>query len=149
MSENPEQNVNTSQSASKNNQSNPAQAKDEIPKFVDDYQATKEETQALLERILDKIASRFVKKYLPPLENVLEETQYFIPVEFYECKNKLPVPEHKVVVIFKVLRTLQKDGIFFQIDLIPRPALRLTHHIVFSEDPDILRIQIMGKCLGC
>ena len=116
MSENPEQNVNTSQSASKNNQSNPAQAKDEIPKFVDDYQATKEETQALLERILDKIASRFVKKYLPPLENVLEETQYFIPVEFYECKNKLPVPEHKVVVIFKVHRNLNKDGIFFQIE---------------------------------
>ena len=116
MSENPEQNVNTPQSASKNNQSNPAQAKDEIPKFDDDYQATKEETQALLERILDKIASRFVKKYLPPLENVLEETQYFIPVEFYECKNKLPVPEHKVVVIFKVRRNLNKDGIFFQIE---------------------------------
>ena len=104
-----------SNSTSKN-QANPAQGKDEMPKFADDYQATKEETQALLERILDKIASRFVKKYLPPLENVLEETQFFIPVEFYECKNKLPVPEHKVVVIFKVLRTLQKDCIFFQIE---------------------------------
>ena len=116
MSENPEQNVNSPQSGSKNNQSNPAQPKDEMPKFQEDYQATKEETQALLERILDKIASRFVKKYLPPLENVLEDTQFFIPVEFYECKNKLPVPEHKVVVIFKVLRTLNKDGIFFQIE---------------------------------
>ena len=116
MSENPTQNPNTPQTPQKNNQSNPAQAKDEMPKFLDDYQATKEETQALLERILDKIASRFVKKYLPPLENVLEETQFFIPVEFYECKNKLPVPEHKVVVIFKVMRSLQKDGIFFQIE---------------------------------
>ena len=116
MAENQEQNANSSQLALKNTQSNQSQAKGEIPNFVDDYQATKEETQALLERILDKIASRFVKKYLPPLENVLEETQFFIPVEFYECKNKLPVPEHKVVVIFKVLRTLQKDGIFFQIE---------------------------------
>ena len=115
MAENQEQNTNMSNSTSKN-QANPAQGKDEMPKFADDYQATKEETQALLERILDKIASRFVKKYLPPLENVLEETQFFIPVEFYECKNKLPVPEHKVVVIFKVLRTLQKDCIFFQIE---------------------------------
>ena len=99
------------------NQSNQAKGKDQIPEFADDYQATKEETQALLERILDKIASRFVKKYLPPMENVLEETQFFIPVEFYECKNKLPVPEHKVVVIFKVMRNLQKDGVFFQIEI--------------------------------
>ena len=83
MSENPEQNVNTPQSTSKNNQSNPAQAKDEIPKFVDDYQATKEETQALLERILDKIASRFVKKYLPPLENVLATNAKIN----YQCQN--------------------------------------------------------------
>ena len=90
--------------------------KDEIPKFKEDYQATKEETQAFLQRILDKISSRFVKKYLPHLDNVLEETQFFIPVEFYECKNKLPVPEHKVVVIFKIMRTLQKNGIFFQIE---------------------------------
>ena len=47
---------------------------------------------------------------------MLEETQFFIPVEFYECKNKLPVPEHKVVVIFKVNRNLNKDGVFFQIE---------------------------------
>jgi len=92
------------------------QTKDDPSKFAEEYQATKEETQALLEKILDKIASRFVKKYLPPMENVLEETQFFIPVEFYECKNKIPVPEHKVVVIFKILRTLNKDGIFFQIE---------------------------------
>ena len=95
---------------------NSLQQKDEISKLKEDYQATKEETQSFLQRILDKVSSRFVKKYLPPLENVLEETQFFIPVEFYECKNKLPVPEHKVVVIFKILRTLQKDGIFFQIE---------------------------------
>ena len=94
------------------------QSKEDLAKMKDDpeYQATKEETQALLQRILDKISSRFVKRYLPPLENVLEETQFFIPVEFYECKNKLPVPTHKVVVIFKIMRTLQKDGIFFQIE---------------------------------
>ena len=92
------------------------QTKDDPAKFAEEYQATKEETQALLEKILDKTASRFVKKYLPPMENVLEETQFFIPVEFYECKNKIPVPEHKVVVIFKILRTLNKDGIFFQIE---------------------------------
>ena len=115
MTENADQAQKATQSPPKNTQ-NPAQAKDQMPVFADDFKASKEETQALLERILDKIASRFVKKYLPPLENVLEETQFFIPVEFYECKNKLPVPEHKVVVIFKVNRNLNKDGVFFQIE---------------------------------
>ena len=115
MTENAESTQKATQSPPKNQQ-NPAQAKDQMPVFADDFKASKEETQALLERILDKIASRFVKKYLPPLENVLEETQFFIPVEFYECKNKLPVPEHKVVVIFKVNRSLDKDGVFFQIE---------------------------------
>ena len=115
MTENADQAQKATQSPPKNTQ-NPAQAKDQIPVFADEFKASKEETQALLERILDKIASRFVKKYLPPLENVLEETQFFIPVEFYECKNKLPVPEHKVVVIFKVNRNLNKDGVFFQIE---------------------------------
>jgi Ca2+-binding EF-hand superfamily protein len=115
MTENAESTQKATQSPPKNQQ-NPAQAKDQMPVFADEFKASKEETQALLERILDKIASRFVKKYLPPLENVLEETQFFIPVEFYECKNKLPVPEHKVVVIFKVNRSLNKDGVFFQIE---------------------------------
>ena len=115
MTENADATQKATQSPPKNIQ-NPAQAKDQIPVFADEFKASKEETQALLERILDKIASRFVKKYLPPLENVLEETQFFIPVEFYECKNKLPVPEHKVVVIFKVNRNLNKDGVFFQIE---------------------------------
>ena len=115
MTEKAESTQKATQSPPKNQQ-NPAQAKDQMPVFADDFKASKEETQALLERILDKIASRFVKKYLPPLENVLEETQFFIPVEFYECKNKLPVPEHKVVVIFKVNRSLDKDGVFFQIE---------------------------------
>ena len=90
--------------------------KDEIPVFEEEYHATKEEAQTLLERILDKISSRFVKKYLPPMENVLEDTQFFIPVEFYECKNKIPIPEHKVVIIFKVFRSLKKNPIFFQIE---------------------------------
>ena len=96
--------------------SSSTKAKDEIPVFEDEYQATKEEVQSLLERILDKISSRFVKKYLPPMENVLEDTQFYIPVEFYECKNKLPIPEHKVIIIFKVLRSLKKNCIFFQIE---------------------------------
>jgi hypothetical protein len=112
MTENPQSGAKNMNSTLKNNQ---ADLKDQMPN-IDEYLATKEETQALLERILEKIASRFVRKYLPPLENVLEETQFFIPVEFYECKNKIPVPEHKVVVIFKILRTLNKDGIFFQIE---------------------------------
>ena len=90
--------------------------KDEIPVFEDEIKATKEEVQSLLERILEKISSRFVKKYLPPMENILEDTQFFIPVEFYECKNKRPIPEHKVIIIFKVGRNLDKKHIFFQIE---------------------------------
>ena len=112
MTENPQSGAKNMNSTLKNNQ---ADLKDQMPN-MDEYLATKEETQALLERILEKIASRFVRKYLPPLENVLEETQFFIPVEFYECKNKLPVPEHKVIVIFKVNRTMRKDEIYFQIE---------------------------------
>ena len=90
--------------------------KDEIPVFEDEIKATKEEVQSLLERISEKISSRFVKKYLPPMENILEDTQFFIPVEFYECKNKRPIPEHKVIIIFKVGRNLDKKHIFFQIE---------------------------------
>ena len=50
------------------------------------------------------------------MENILEDTQFFIPVEFYECKNKRPIPEHKVIIIFKVGRNLDKKHIFFQIE---------------------------------
>ena len=38
----------------------------------------------------------------------LLENYFFIPVEFFERKNKLPVPEHKVTFIFKINRTLKK-----------------------------------------
>ena len=53
----------------------------------EEYQATLEETQNYLSQILDKISSRFTKKYLPPIENSLQENYYFIPVEFFERKN--------------------------------------------------------------
>ena len=46
-----------------------------------------------LSNILDQLTSRFTKNYLPPIENALLENYYFIPVEFFERKNKLPVPE--------------------------------------------------------
>ena len=95
---------------------NPNQSEEKTIRVKEDYQATLQEVSNFLQRILDKIASRFVKTYLPPLENSNEETQYFIPVEFYERKNKLPVPEHKVVVIFKIMRNLKKEGVFFQIE---------------------------------
>ena len=71
----------------------------------EEYQATLEETQKYLSQILDKISSRFTKKYLPPIENSLQENYYFIPVEFFERKNKVPVPEHNVVLIFKMGRS--------------------------------------------
>ena len=92
------------------------QTEEKTIRVKEDYQASLQEVSNFLQRILDKIASRFVKTYLPPLENSNEETQYFIPVEFYERKNKLPVPEHKVVVIFKIMRNLKKEGVFFQIE---------------------------------
>jgi hypothetical protein len=69
-----------------------------------------------LSNILDELTSRFTKKYLPPIENALLENYFFIPVEFFERKNKLPVPEHKVTFIFKINRTLKKDDISFQIE---------------------------------
>lgn len=82
----------------------------------EEYQATLEETQKYLSQILDKISSRFTKKYLPPIENSLQENYYFIPVEFFERKNKVPVPEHNVVLIFKMGRSLKKEDISFQIE---------------------------------
>ncbi len=69
-----------------------------------------------LSNILDQLTSRFTKKYLPPIENALLENYFFIPVEFFERKNKLPVPEYKVVFIFKINRTLKKEDISFQIE---------------------------------
>ena len=75
-----------------------------------------EECLEFLSNILDELTSRFTKKYLPPIENALLENYYFIPVEFFERKNKLPVPEHKVILIFKMNRTLKKDDISFQVE---------------------------------
>ena len=75
-----------------------------------------EDCLEFLSNILDQLTSRFTKKYLPPIENALLENYFFIPVEFFERKNKLPVPEHKVIFIFKINRTLKKDDISFQIE---------------------------------
>ena len=82
----------------------------------EEYQAPYEETKELISKILDMISSRFTKKYLSPIENSLQENYFFIPVEFFERKNKLPVPEHNVVLIFKVGRSLKKEDISFQIE---------------------------------
>ena len=85
-------------------------------KLKEEYQASLEEVQDLLKRILDRIAARFTKKYLPPQENAYEETQFYLPVEFFERKSKQPVPEHKVVITFKIMRNLKKEDILFQIE---------------------------------
>ena len=77
---------------------------------------TYEECLEFLSNILDQLTSRFTKKYCSPIENALLENYYFIPVEFFERKNKLPVPEHKVTFIFKINRTLKKDDISFQVE---------------------------------
>ena len=98
--------------SSPQNQSRP----DSSDKPKQPYQATFEETQSFLESILSQISSRFTKKYLPPIENALQESYFFIPVEFFERKNKLPVPEYKVVLIFKVGRSLVQSDISFQIE---------------------------------
>ena len=82
----------------------------------EEHQAPYEEARDFLSNILDKISNRFTKKYLPPIENSLQESFFFIPVEFFERKNKLPVPEHKVVLIFKVGRSLKKEDISFQVE---------------------------------
>ena len=77
---------------------------------------TYEECLEFLSNILDQLTSRFTKKYCSPIENALLENYYFIPVEFFERKNKSPVPEYKVVLIFKINRTLKKDDISFQVE---------------------------------
>lgn len=82
----------------------------------EEYQGSKEECRQYLSSILDKISSRFTKMYLPVKENVLQDSYYFIPVEFFERKSKLPIPEHKAVMIFKVGRNLRSDNIFIHID---------------------------------
>ena len=82
----------------------------------DDKLLPYEDCLEFISNILDQLTSRFTKKYLPPIENALLENYFFIPVEFFERKNKLPVPEHKVTFIFKINRTLKKDDISFQIE---------------------------------
>ena len=82
----------------------------------DDKLLPYEDCLEFISNILDQLTSRFTKKYLPPIENALLENYFFIPVEFFERKNKLPVPEHKVIFIFKINRTLKKDDISFQIE---------------------------------
>ena len=82
----------------------------------EEYQATKEECINFLQSILDKISNRFTKKYLNPTENNNEPKFFFIPVEFFERKNKLPIPEFKVEFLFKVGKSLKKSELSFQIE---------------------------------
>lgn len=77
--------------------------------------ATYEEALSYLSKILDKISSRFTKKYLPAVESFNDLKCYLIPVEFFERRNKLPVPESVIVLNFKVPKNLKKDLISFQI----------------------------------
>ena len=85
-------------------------------KIQEDQLLPYEDCLQFLSNILEELTSRFTKKYLPPIENVLLENYFFIPVEFFERKNKLPVPDYKVVFIFKINRTLKKEDISFQIE---------------------------------
>ena len=82
----------------------------------EEYEATKEECINFLQSILDKISNRFTKKYLNPTENNNEPKFFFIPVEFFERKNKLPIPEFKVEFLFKVGKSLKKSELSFQIE---------------------------------
>ena len=82
----------------------------------EEYQVTKEECINFLQSILDKISNRFTKKYLNPTENNNEPKFFFIPVEFFERKNKLPIPEFKVEFLFKVGKSLKKSELSFQIE---------------------------------
>jgi len=82
----------------------------------EEYEASKEECISFLQSILDKISSRFTKKYLKPTENNNEPKFFFIPVEFFERKNKLPIPEFKVEFLFKVGKSLKKSDLSFQIE---------------------------------
>ena len=71
------------------------------------YQAKYEECRSYLERILEKISSRFVKSYIdPPDTTNSEEENFFITVEFFERKNKLP--EAFYVIMKPLIITLYK-----------------------------------------
>lgn len=77
---------------------------------------THDQCKLLLQRILDKISSRFTKTYLPCLDANSDSDYFTFPVEFYERKSKIPVPEHKVVILFKIHKTLMVDKVLFQIE---------------------------------
>ncbi|MCQ2816596.1 MAG: hypothetical protein MJ252_04935 [archaeon] len=89
--------------------------KQELLKLQEEKIATYEEARDYLSQILDKISSRFTKKYHPNEENTMDPDSILIPVEFFERRNKLPVPESTIVMNFKVPKRLKKKQILFQI----------------------------------
>ena len=101
---------------SEKSQNKNSEGKDPMVVVNEDYEASKEECISFLQSILDKISSRFTKKYLPVSENNNEPKFFFIPVEFFERKNKLPIPEYKVEFLFKVGKSLKKSELSFQIE---------------------------------
>ena len=98
------------------NDKNSENKSENVVNINEEFQASKEECISFLQSILDKISNRFTKKYLTPSENNNEPKFYFIPVEFFERKNKLPIPEFKVEFLFKVGKSLKKSELSFQIE---------------------------------
>ena len=98
------------------NDKNSENKSENVVNVNEEFQASKEECISFLQSILDKISNRFTKKYLTPSENNNEPKFYFIPVEFFERKNKLPIPEFKVEFLFKVGKSLKKSELSFQIE---------------------------------
>ena len=98
------------------NDKNSENKSENVVNVNEEFQASKEECISFLQSILDKISNRFTKKYLNPTENNNEPKFFFIPVEFFERKNKLPIPEFKVEFLFKVGKSLKKSELSFQIE---------------------------------
>ena len=84
---------------------------------VEEFTCPPEKALEFLKDIVDKISTRFTKKYYEPKDLNSEENKdnYRISVDFFERRSKLPVPESVINVDFKVHKSLAKDKIFFKI----------------------------------
>jgi Ca2+-binding EF-hand superfamily protein len=83
-----------------------------------------EEATLFLKEVVEKISTRFTKKYFPPSDdpNIISNTRYdpekffLIPVEFFEPKIKTPVPIQKVRILFQVPKSLHHSDVSFIIE---------------------------------
>lgn len=81
-----------------------------------EVKADKDQTLIFIKEVIEKIANGFTKQYLPITDYLMNDNFYIQPIEFYDPKNKLPIPTQKVTITFKIPKNLNYEEVTFNIE---------------------------------